>query len=419
MISQASASLKWFSGRFLSISMGLNFSCALISGSSSNYIAPILIVQTRSLESAFFFYIVMTSLTFAAVALYYFVDWKFDPILKLEEKQIELRAEGEQAADRYENTHSQNAEIERRDRRTTGTQVLAPVNTLDEEIPDIGPKDILHFGPVFWGCIFVCVFASNTFYMVTRIITNAGVHRYGYTFLQSKNFLPTIQVIAAIFTPINSAFITKFGWKLKVILAGTFSLFTAYVLMAVSPTTPSATFQLSVILVACYFFTYQSSIFPCLATSVPKEAVSIGLSVASFLQAIGLALLPELLGFMIEHQKRQEYQNTVYLMVGCAALSILLVCFAVKMDLKAGGVLDSPENSERAKKNKKELDRRIREKILASRGRVKEIGEGGRSSRLTGAATIKAGTSDGKSLAGNLTSSERGDLKEGGEDDLQ
>ena len=384
-ISQASASSKWFSGRLLSVSMGLNLSLGIAAGSLSNFIAPLSIISTRSLESAFFYYVVCTSLTFISVAAYNIIDWNYDALLAREldlEKIESERREGSKEAQK----------------KPGEEEGLLPAAGVEEA--EFG--DIFLFGELYWGCVLLFIITSNTYYMVTRIITNAAVHRYGYTFLKAKNFLPTIQVLAALFFPLNSIFITKFGKKARVIVTATISLLSAYTLMAVSPTHPSPTFQIAVILVSYFFITYQSTIFPCLATSVPKEVVSIAFSISSFFQAIGLCLLPWLLGYLTRHQKRKEYQNTTYFLIFCAALSLILAFLVFRIDMKFGGVLDLPENSNRAKLAKRAMDAKFRARVRKRRRLEtgEQSGDGGRNraTRLTGAGTIKANTEGRRSL---------------------
>ena len=414
MISQASASSKWFSGRLLSISMGLNLSLGLASGSLSNYITPLSIIKTRSLESAFFYYVVCTSLTFVSVAVYNFVDWNYDALLAKERELEKMEFERRESFKEEPLVPHKAEEME---------DGLLPAGTKDGEFDyKFQVKDIFLFGTLYWRCILLYITTSNTYYMITRIITNAGVHRYGYTFLKAKDFLPTIEVLAALFFPVNSIFITKFGKKLRVILVATISLVTAYTLMAVSPTTPSLTFQLSVILVGYFFITYQSTISPCIATSVPKEVVSVAFSIASFIQAIGLSLLPSLLGYMTEHQKRQEYQNTVYFLIFCAVLSMILAFLTFRVDMRLGGILDFPENSNKAKRAKRAMDMKFRALVVKSRqqDKRKEGGDDGqsRATRLTGEGTLKASTEGGRSLPTGSTQGRRVGGEGNAEDDI-
>ena len=389
-VCQAAASEKWFSGKMLSISMGLNLSCGMAFASLSNFINPILIVETRDLETAFLYYLCICTLSFMAVALFTVLDWKHEAQLE-EEKRILSSQQPEVQADR------------------TGTE--AAVNTInlkstaETELGMVtgGPEsqkyrfrlsDLSKFSPVFWCCVSLYVIAATTYYQFTSTITNMAVHRYNYSFLEAKNFISTIQILSASFMPLNSVIIQKIGKKPKVILFTTTLLLLGFVNLALTPAHPTFQFMVSIGLIALYCITYQSTIFPCLAMSVPSEAVSVGLGTASSLQAIPLGLSLYFFGDMVKKETAEVYQRVLYMIIGMASVCVALAWFTARTDARLGGLLDAPENSEKARRVKAAMEAKFRREVVREKGSAGRVVDGSK----VEAGTIQAASNYGQSV---------------------
>ena len=415
LISQATSSAKWFSGRLLSISMGLNLSFGMASASLGNFVSPLLIVKCRNLESAFFFYTCLATFSVTFVAIYNYLDWKYQPLLDLEtlEDVKEVKKSIIKAEEEKKSGKDQKEENLLESQKVTEDKGIE-LDRLDSTNFKYNFKlqDLFHLGPVFWCVVMLYTVASNAYYMLTRIITNMAVHRFGYDFLKAKDFLSTIQIISAIFLPFNSVLITKLGRKLKVILFALTMLFASYFTMVLSPKTPSLSFQISVYLAAMFYIFYQSTIYPCVAMSVPKDAVSIGYGTGGLIQAVALAVLPVILGYIAKDETVAQFQHVLYILLTMVIFSLGIATLGVISDVRLGGLLDKPENSEEAKIAKNALNRKFREYLIK-----RDQGERRKSAGLS-AGTIRASSADARSQA--FTRSEGGhtERREGGEDDL-
>ena len=408
LIAQATTSEKWFTGRFLSISMGLNMSFGMASASLCNYIAPLLIVEDRNLEAAFFFYACLAAFSLMSVAITNYLDWKYQPLLD-NERVEEMKRVQKLTRKVEEEKKSQEGE--------KGELLLKNEenNKFDDQLDSINfkytfkLKDLFNIGPVYWCVVMLYTIASNAYYMLTRIITNTAVHRFGYDFLRAKNFLSTIQILSAIFLPLNSILITKLGKKLKVILFALILLLTAYTTMVLSPKNPSMSFQISVYLTAMFYIFYQSTIYPCVAMSVPKDAVSIGYGVAGLIQGIALAGLPAVLGYITKQETATEFQNALYLLLSMVVISLGIVLVGIVYDRRADGLLDKAENSKEAKIAKNTLDRKFRNYLMR---RDKKKGQKG--------SVLSAGTIGTTSSANSSRRKKEGeiDAENAQEDDL-
>ena len=408
LIAQSSASEKWFYGRILSLSLGLNQSCGLGSSSLSNFLNPSDIIKTRNLERAFLYYCCATSLSFIASALFYFLDYRYTEEynnaeqierLKMQIHEDEYRimnpetltppfgSGGRDGEDQLESAISQSA-------RYRGSR------------SGFRLSDLSRFGVLFWCTVGIYAIVSNAYYQFTFIATNLAIHRYDYGYLKAKNFLSIIQLLAACLMPFNSYFIQKFGKKLKVIFLSSAILFISYLNLAATPAGPSPRFEISIALITAFYILYQSTIFSCLALSVPKDVVSVGFGIASFFQAIPLSSLSFLIGWMVKGETEERYQNALYVLLGNTILGFVLVLVSIEVDIRNGSLLDAPESNIVARKAKKVLDYKFRRLVKSSRGKRKNGkrrrrrrgkgasggGEGKRDSSKVKVETIRAGS---------------------------
>ena len=380
LICQAAASEKWFSGKMLSISMGLNLSCGMAIASLSNFITPILIVETRDLETAFLYYVCLCTLSFIAVAGFNVLDWKYEA--QLEQEKAILGGFGLERAGETSGRESATNTINLRSMAETEREAVTGTPETQKYVFKV--SDLTKLSPVFWCCVSLYAIAANTYYQFTSTITNMAVHRYNYTFLEAKNFISTIQILSACLMPVNSILIQRIGKKPKVILIATILLLAGFVNLALTPAHPSLQFEASIALIALFYISYQSTIFPCMAMSLPREAVSVGLGTASFFQAVPLGLSAYLFGDMVKQETAGVYQRVLSIIIGMALVSVGLAWFAVRTDARLGGLLDAPENSEKARRVKAAMEAQFR----------RDVGGGGQSGQdvVDGSSKVVAGT---------------------------
>ena len=419
-ISQATASSKWFSGKVLSLSMGLNFSMGIASASISNYVNPILIVKTRSLEVAFFYYSCVMAFSCLSAASFNYLDWRYGAALEEEKRQKLEEVFRSVKEDNQALIPIETEEGHQQDPETIRKSILEEENELTRERDyQFQFSDLLKLGPVFWFSVSIYTVAANTYYQFTSIITNAAVHRYGYPYLQAKNFLPVMQVISGIFMPLNSLVIIKIGKKPKVIFFAVILQLIGFLNFTLTPAVPGFRFELSIGLIACFYFIYQSTIYPCLAMSLPDEVVSLGIGAASSVQAVVLCLLSFVFGDMVKEETISQYQRVLIIMAFMSGISLTLTLLTIKYDKQCGGVLDYPENSNEAAKAKSALNLRFRRLTTRRKGR----GKGKTIKSVSGKSKLTVGTIRAETEFRTVTSSQSGKPGSGvialkGEDDL-
>ena len=359
LIAQNSASEKWFSRRLLSISMGVNSSCGVAFGSLSNFLTPILMVEDRNLEIAFLYHAYGGAISCLSVALFNILDWKYAGLLQnqLDEdasKNSKIDSEGPQELTE-DNRIGQIAQKSTENKSKNNKKYVFEINHLWK------------LGPLYWSCVGIYTFASNAYFQFTKVITNTIVHRFGYSYLKAKNFYSIIQISSAVLMPLNSILIQNHGRKLKVLLFATASLLVAYTLMLLSPATPSLSFSVAIVFVILFQITYQTTIFPSLAMCLPRDAVSIGFGIASFVQCLFLTALPPVLGSIIQDETVAKFQIILFVFLAMAGIGGLWVLVTMRIDFKLGGILDAPENSEKAQKGRARLDARFKRLVALGR----------------------------------------------------
>ena len=343
VIAQAAACEKWYSGKMLSVVFGLVLTSGLASASLSNFMNPVLLVLTRSVETPFFCYTCVSAFAFGMSSLFVWLDWKYEHILRAEKLE-------EEAYDEDGEKKSALAEISEQ-------EVKEGLESQSEYKFEL--RDLLKLGGTFWCSCLIYSIVANCYYQFSFIITNTAVHRYNYTYLKAKNFLSLIQMLSIILMPINSIIIFKFGKKFKMILFAVVMMLLAYITLLNLPAQPTLLFELSMYFLALFYSIYQSTIWSCLTISLPEGAVSIGLGISSVFQAVPMSSLPLFFGAVIKDQKKSQYQQVLWMLTMLTAASILLMFLSIWVDAKNDGILDFPENSNEAKRAKRRLNRRF------------------------------------------------------------
>ena len=452
LIAQATASEKWFSGNILSLAMGLNLSMGMVASSLSNFINPLDIVKVRDLEAAFFYYACAASLSFFSMSFFAFLDLRLESGFGADSEGLEGDGEGlegikepedlekgllpsqsnqnpeKQKIGKIEENHKNEAKELQSHSQELKSRSEEPKNGSNEASSTQNYKfkisHLTKMGALFWCACGIYSLAANSYYQFTLIATNLVVHRFGYTFLQAKNVLSAIQLVSAVFIPLNSLIILKNGKKAKMLLIAIFLLLAAYANLVTCPASPGPQFELSVALMMVFYVLYQSSIYPCLALSMPKQVVSIGFGISSPTQAVPLSTLSYLIGLTVKEETQAEYQRALIFLLILTIFSTFLVIYANLVDKRVGGLLDAPENSKQAEQAMAGIQRRFDQRISAKRtGKAVRSVSAGSGFGTGTAATIRAGTTTETEFGGSGVDRAEEGLKEvfgdAGEDDIE
>lgn len=327
---QVSACEKWFSGRFLSFSIGLKFAFSLMVGSFSGFICPELYLKNREIQSPFYYAALASFLGFLASAVLNLVDFKFEYLAKVNNdtvrKSVEIRLK------EFENTKKYEFKV----------------------------KDITKLNSVYWITILIYCFQFNVFSQYLHIMTDLSVKRFNYEYKEAKNFIAYYKFGVLITLPLVSFIIGKIGKKSLILAISSLICLISYISIYILPPNPSISYIMSLMGISLSYSMYTACIWPSMAVALPRSAVSFGYGVASSLQMVAGAIFPLFVGKLSEGRTVESYEKVLFFLCGLSILCIILSFMLVFVDLKKGKALWLPDNSPVVLAYRENLDRRFK-----------------------------------------------------------
>lgn len=327
LIVQASISEKWFSGKFLSVALGLNTTLGLVFASFSNYSQPLMFAYFRDLEVPFLYMTVTGFIGFLCFATYAIMDMKYD-VKKTDEEKV---------------------------------RETQDIDQLSQHGAGFKFRDLKAMGPLFWATVMIYTIVANAYYQLTFILTDFAVHRFNYSYLEAKNSLSIIQFTTIFTLPFFSFISLKFGKKSLLMLLASVILLSSYLVLFFLEPKQSWVFYACLISIAMFYGIYSACIWPSLALSIPKDAISVGYGISSLSQSVVMFVLPSIIGKLITDNTPYEFNQALLVCIGLASLGVVLTLFVVILDFKNGGLLHYPENSIKSKKAKRRIDEKFRQ----------------------------------------------------------
>lgn len=330
LIVQASISERWFSGKFLSVALGLNTTFGLMVASFSNFSQPLMFAYFRDLEVPFLYMFVTGFIGFLCFAIYSIMDMKYD-VKKTAEETARASKDGS--------------------------------STASQDNSNFKFGDLARMGPLFWATVMIYTIVANAYYQLTFILTDFAVHRFNYPYLEAKNSLSIIQFITIFTLPCFSFISLKYGKKSILMLLATIILLATYLVLYFLEPKQTWIYYACLCSIAMFFGIYGACIWPSLALSIPKDAVSVGYGISSLSQSLLMFILPSIIGELIQENTPEEFNKALLLCIGLTACGVVLMIFVVILDFRCGGLLHYPENSELSKNAKKMIDEKFRNPV--------------------------------------------------------
>lgn len=159
------------------------------------------------------------------------------------------------------------------------------VDQVDRKLRKFRNKDLKRISSNSWYLIVYFAIMANAFYMFTTFATDLLVKRYGFTFQQSKNCVSLLPVLNMLLIPIFSFILSRIGWKSIVMLsASVFCIFIYIWMSTIDENVPDSILPyLGVSGVALFWCLQTSSMWSCLSISLPTQAVSVMIGIATVL----------------------------------------------------------------------------------------------------------------------------------------
>lgn len=97
--------------------------------------------------------------------------------------------------------------------------------------------------------------------------------------------------------------------------------------------------------------------------STPTASVALAFGFAFFLNNVTGASAPHLLGYLIKADTKKAYHHGIICVLCLATLGAVLSFVLMILDRKKGGLLWYPENEEKVRKLKEEIDQRTENRL--------------------------------------------------------
>lgn len=154
-------------------------------------------------------------------------------------------------------------------------------NAVDSPKPIFTFVHIRHLGTLYWLLVILFCTLSMTFYQFMNISTPLLQRRFNYSYERATELVTLIPMIAAITIPIFSSVVVFIGCKAFILTASSIFGMGAYSLFYYLPIEESPLVFIGLVMVAIHFAFYSSVIWTSLTLSVPQEATSIALAIAT------------------------------------------------------------------------------------------------------------------------------------------
>ena len=331
---QVAAVNKWFSGRYLSLAMGLKYTFSFLVEGFSDYICPELFLISRNVETCFFATGVCAFIGFCSATGFNMID-------HFHGDKVKLKAAQEEDQD-------------------AGSERSSVVDEVKKSYSCNFPwKKIGKLPAIFWFSVLTYSLVNNVEAQLVHICTDMSVKKFGYDYHEAKNFIAIFKFTTLILLPVWSVIVQRFGCKVYVLILSTSVSVLSILLMIYAPSKPSRFYEGSILLLGVFFSLYLSCIWACLSISLPISAASIGLGITSSVQMVGNVVSPIVLGWLTRDRDKKAYGNALVFMLWCAVVCVGTASLLLVVDCRAGQVLNRKESDAFVVNYRDEIERKF------------------------------------------------------------
>ena len=412
---QVTALEKWFSGKFLSFSIGMKFTAFMLMGALSDYLCPEIYIHMRSIQGPIFLTGIVCFLGFLASFGYFLIEPSFELALKKNRKRNVSLLKGRQQklSSRLESSDqsmsivtdsgiqtpmkTRNSSISGAQEITEGALSPETFQTNPSHHPEINfPKnhkkskskkkrknmikgyqfkfsDVTKLGKLYWFIVPIYWILPQAYFRLIQILTDMSKVKYHYEYEEAKNFSATVKITCLILLPILSFTVGKIGKKSLLLCFSSIMALVSILNLYSIPSQPSYRFIASVIGIGAFYSVYLSCIWSSIAISLPKTAVGLGYGIASSGQMMVTTVIPRLLGYFIQERTEQAYENGLMVLIGANLIGIAFCLNLLIYDLRNGKVLHYKENSEEVLRYREWNDKRFRGELKSNKKSGNEL----------------------------------------------
>jgi len=363
VILQLTINELWFYGNFLSISVAWCEIVGILGVMLGNYFNPLVLVHTRSISLCFFISALTCFFSTIVGLIYYIYHKKFirrlDDLELLDESldaSVEITIIPPESKSKVVIMDESSA-VER-DRRATAEDIY------NAEKIRFGFKSIRYFNTTYWILCIVFLFLANCYYQFTNVATEILEHRFGYTFEESNKLTIIPEAAFIVVSPFISKWVEVKGKKPLWLLVAALIYVGNYSFMYFMKVeqTPFLYFNFAATGVAYSITT--CSLFSSVALSIPKAGVSMGYSILTLIENVGLTILPLYFGQISAERSVESYNECILALVVLSIIGTVFCLLLLLHDTKNSKLLTLPENSKKVRKLRKGIDSDFLEKSV-------------------------------------------------------
>lgn len=335
IVAQAAIAERWFTGKFLSLAIGMNNVVSLSATALAAWLGPEIFVSKRDIQWVVFIITVVC-----------FFCWLLNVgCWLLEERLIKKEKEFEQAL--QEKILEKRRLSKGKGDGVSGSIIPQLNNTSSlkgQSEAKFTFKHIGHLGKLFWMLTVVFAFLNMSYFQFTNFVTDLLMQRFRYPYLDAKNLVTLIPISTMILIPILSSIVVIVGKKGYALLISAIVATVVYWYMEIMPAESSFSVTICILGVSFFFSLYNSVIWSSITLVVPQQGTSVALGLATTIQNILMTTLPLYFGNINESRTIEAYNRSLFSLRVLAFGGIFASLIVIIVDFRTGKRLHLPEN---------------------------------------------------------------------------
>lgn len=197
--------------------------------------------------------------------------------------------------------------------------------------------DVKRFGPSFWFITFLCVTFYSAIFPFTAFSTDLFVDKWGYSVVMGGRITSIVIFASMILSPILGRVVDKVGRRGTMMIFGSLLLIPAHLTMGLTEFNPI----LPMAVLGFAFSLVPAALWPAVPLIVEKKAVGTAFGLITWVQNLGLAAFPWIIGRL--RDVTETYTTGMVVFASLGLLGFVFGLLLKRADAKAGGGLERPE----------------------------------------------------------------------------
>lgn len=309
---------KWFTGYELASAMGIQVAMARLGTASALSFSP-LIAQSWGISAPILTGAIVLLIGFLLFIGYCFMDIDYDK--KAYAVHYERQNSQHQNLNhQYESTNSQHKSIDNN----------------SEQNEKFKFRDLLQVlrNPGFWLIALLCVFFYSSIRPFMKFATDLMVSQYGVSKTTAGWIVAIIPYGTIVLTPLFGLLYDRIGKGIQLMLVGCAILTICHIGLAIPGIHHTGFALVIMVFIGISFSLVPSALWPSVPKIVPIKMLGSAYSIIYYIQNIGLALVPLLIGRMNDADPSYTTSMTTFCAFGGAAVIVAFILIAV--DKKKG-----------------------------------------------------------------------------------